>query len=126
MVYGCKNKEAKMKNIDKTLFFTCIILGVFGCIMIYSSSYIWAEYKYGNGLKYFINQGVFLILGIFAMYTFSKINYKIYEKKANIILLVCFLLLVLVLLPGVGVVRNGRKVGLELEVLVYNQAKLVN
>lgn len=98
-----------MQRLNKSLFITCIILGVFGCIMIYSSSYIWAEFKYGNSLKYVINQSVFLLLGIICMYTFSKINYKFYEKKANIILLVCFLLLVLVLLPGIGVVRNGSK-----------------
>ena len=85
-----------MRELDKTLFITCVILGIFGCIMIYSSSYIWAEFKYGNSFKYLINQGVFLIIGIVLMYVFSKINYKFYEKKANIILLVCFLLLVLV------------------------------
>lgn len=98
-----------MKTFDKTLFITCIILGIFGCIMIYSSSYIWAEYKFGNSLKYVLNQGVFLILGVIFMYLFSRIDYKIYEKKANIILFVCFLLLVLVLIPGIGVVRNGSK-----------------
>ncbi len=41
------------------------------------------------------------------MILFSKINYKIYKKKANIILLVCFLLLLLVLIPGIGEMRNG-------------------
>ena len=49
-----------MKN--KVLFITTIILSVFGLIMIYSSSYVWASYKFNNAFKYAINQGIFLIL----------------------------------------------------------------
>ena len=43
------------------------------------------------------------------MLIISKINYKIYYDKANIILLICFILLILVLIPGIGTVRNGSK-----------------
>lgn len=39
----------------------------------------------------------------------SKIDYKIYYKKANIILGICFLLLILVLIPFIGSVRNGSR-----------------
>lgn len=75
--------------------------------MIYSSSYIWAEYKYNDAFKYLKQQFIFAILGFILMYYISKINYKIYYKKANLILGICLFLLVLVLIPGVGVVRNG-------------------
>lgn len=77
--------------------------------MIYSSSYVWAEYKFGNAFKYVINQGIFLLIGIFLMNLISKIDYKIYKKHVNLILFGCFLLLVLVLIPGIGVVRNGSR-----------------
>ncbi len=77
--------------------------------MIYSSSYIWAEYKYENAYKYVFSQSIFLIIGIFLMYIASKINYNIYKNKANLILGVCFLLLVLVLIPGIGSIRNGSR-----------------
>lgn len=43
------------------------------------------------------------------MFFTSKIDYNIYYEKANIILLVCFILLILVLIPGVGSVRNGSR-----------------
>lgn len=43
------------------------------------------------------------------MNAISKINYQIYEKKANILLLICVTLLVLVLIPGIGTVRNGSR-----------------
>ncbi len=94
---------------DKLAFITTIILSIFGTIMIYSASYVWAEYKYGNPYKFVINQGIFLIIGIILMIIMSKIDHKIYEKKANIILLGCIVLLVLVLIPGIGIVRNGSR-----------------
>ena len=39
----------------------------------------------------------------------SKINYKYYLNKSNLILLVCFILLILVLIPGIGTIRNGSR-----------------
>lgn len=98
-----------MNKFDYKLFISVIILAIFGCIMIYSSSYIWAEYKFNDAFKYFKNQFVFLILGSILMYILSKINYNFYKKKSNLIILLCFVLLVLVLIPGIGVVRNGSR-----------------
>jgi len=77
--------------------------------MIYSASSIWADYKFGNEYKFFISQAIFLIIGILLMSILSKIDYKIYQKYANIILLACGILLILVLIPGIGTVRNGSR-----------------
>ena len=77
--------------------------------MIYSASNIWAEYKYGDSLKYVKNQSLFFIIGLVLMHFTSKINYNWYYKNANKILLVCFILLILVLIPGIGSVRNGSR-----------------
>ena len=96
-----------MKN--KVLFITTIILSVFGLIMIYSSSYVWASYKFNNAFKYAINQGIFLILGIVLMLVVSKIDHQIYKKYSNQILAITLILLILVLIPGIGVVRNGSR-----------------
>ena len=98
-----------MKKIDYKLFISVIILAIFGSIMIYSSSNVWALYKFDDAFKYFKNQFIFLIIGSIIMYLFSKLNYSFYKKKSNLILLGCFILLVLVLIPGIGVVRNGSR-----------------
>ena len=75
--------------------------------MVYSSSSIWAEYKFNDSFKYMKQQLLFAILGFIIMYLISKINYRLYYKKANLILGICLFLLVLVLIPGIGVIRNG-------------------
>ncbi|MBE6157287.1 MAG: stage V sporulation protein E [Firmicutes bacterium] len=98
-----------MKKFDRILFFTIIVLSIFGLIMIYSASSIWAEYKFNDSFHYFKYQLVFLIIGILVMLFISKIDYKIYYENANKILLICFVLLILVLIPGIGSVRNGSR-----------------
>lgn len=98
-----------MKKMDILLFITVIFLSLFGVIMIYSSSYVWAEYKFDDPYKFFKNQFLFFIIGIFIMIIISKIDYKIYFKKSNFILASAVTLLVLVLIPGIGTVRNGSR-----------------
>ena len=86
-----------------------ILLTLFGIIMIYSASYVVAEYKYDNPFKFVINQAIFGIIGIILMFIFSKINYNLYFDNANKILISCIILLILVLIPGIGTVRNGSR-----------------
>ena len=96
-----------MKKMNLNLFISCIILSLFGLLMVYSSSSIWAEYKFNDPFKYVKNQGLFLIVGIIAMYMISKIDYRKYYRYSNKIFATCFTLIVLVLI--VGTERNGSK-----------------
>ena len=78
----------KNKSMEITLFISVIHLSIFGVIMIYSSSYIWAEYKFNDPYKYLKNQVLFFVIGIILMIVVSKIDYKKYFKYANKILLI--------------------------------------
>jgi len=98
-----------MKKFDRILFLTVALLSSFGLIMIYSASSIWAQYKFNDNFHYFKYQFVFLLIGILIMLFISKIDYKIYYEKASKILLICFILLILVLIPGLGSIRNGSR-----------------
>lgn len=93
----------------KLIIASTILLTIFGIIMIYSASYIVAEYKYNNPYKFVLNQSIFAIIGFILMYIFSKINYNLYYDNSNKIILTCIVLLILVLIPGVGSVRNGSR-----------------
>lgn len=98
-----------MKKIDKVLLFSVIILSIFGVMMIYSASSIWAEYKFNDSFHYLKYQLIFLVLGVLLMLFVSKINYNFYYEYANIILFSCLILLILVLIPGIGSIRNGSR-----------------
>ena len=77
--------------------------------MIYSSSYVYSEYKYNIPYKYVLQQSVFFIIGLVLLFIFYKIDYNVYKKYANTFLSICFLLLILVLIPGIGSIRNGSR-----------------
>lgn len=98
-----------MKKIDKTLLIAVIILSLFGLLMIYSSSSIWASYKFNDSYKYLKSQAIFLLVGYLIIFIVSNINYNIYKLYSNKILLGCIILLILVLIPGVGSIRNGSR-----------------
>ena len=97
------------RKIDIPLLITIIIISLYGIIMIYSASSVWAEYKFNDKYHYVVMQSIFFIIGIILMLVVSKIPYTYYLKKSNLILLVCFILLILVLIPGIGTVRNGSR-----------------
>lgn len=98
-----------MKKIDKPLLIAVILISLLGLIMIYSSSYVWAEYKFNDPYKYLKSQGLFLVVGYIIIYLVSNIDYHIYYKYSNKILLICIFLLILVLIPGIGTIRNGSR-----------------
>lgn len=98
-----------MKKERILLIIAVVLLSLFGLIMIYSASNIWSEYKFNDPYKYLKSQGLFLIISYITLFIVSKVSYVEYKKKANVIFLVCVVLLVLVLIPGVGSVRNGSR-----------------
>ncbi len=98
-----------MKKIDKLLLLSVIVLSIFGLFMIYSSSNIWAEYKFHDSFHYVKYQTIFFIVGLIVMLILSKVDYHIYYQYSNLILLISFILLILVLIPGIGSIRNGSR-----------------
>ena len=98
-----------MKHFDRLLFLIIIIIGVFGIVMIYSASAIWAEYKFQDPFKFVKSQSLFFLIGIIMCLVVSRIPPDFWKKYANKIILACFILLVLVLIPGIGTVRNGSR-----------------
>ncbi len=112
MGFGYKIYKGGMnlkKRYDVLLFTTVTLLIGFGLLMIYSSSYIWAAYKFNDAFKYVKMQLLFILVGYTLMFIIRKIDYQIYYKKAGLILGICLLFLVLVLIPGIGSIRNGSR-----------------
>lgn len=98
-----------MKKYSKILLIAVIIISLFGTLMIYSSSYVWAEYKFNDPYKYLKSQALFLILGYIVMFIIAKFPYQKYKKLSNIIFFICLVMLILVLIPGIGTIRNGSR-----------------
>lgn len=95
--------------MNKKILFSVLFLNFIGLIMIYSSSSIWAEYKFNDQFRYLKYQAIFMLVGFILMMITSKIDLNFIKKKSNLILFSCLILLILVLIPGIGKVRNGSR-----------------
>lgn len=87
------------------------ILGLLaiGIVMVYSAGSVLAFHDYGDSFYFVKRQLLFATLGLVAMFFMMNLDYRIVRKYAKIILIICFGMLILVLIPGVGVVRGGAR-----------------
>lgn len=99
----------KKTTPDMILMLLTFSLLAIGLIMVYSASAIWAEYKFADSFFFAKRQLLFAGVGIVAMFFIMNIDYWTWKTWAKMLLIICFVLLVLVLIPGVGNVRNGSR-----------------
>ena len=96
-------------GIDITFLGLVIMLLAIGLIMLLSASFPSAYYELGKPTYYFTRQLLYAALGIFAMLVISLMDYHLLKKVSRPLLLISLLLLVLVLIPGIGEVRNNAR-----------------
>lgn len=108
----------------KRLIFLTLTIVIIGLISVYSASHVWANYKFGDSLYFIKRQLLFACIGLIGMFVTSKIDYHIYAKHSFKILLVCYVLLVLVLIPGIGVVRGGSRSWFNLGVFALQPSEI--
>lgn len=99
----------KRSTPDFILVIVTLSLLAVGMIMVYSASAVWASYKFDDSFFFAKRQLLFAGLGVIAMFVLMNIDYWTWRTWAKVILVVCFLLLIIVLIPGVGLVRGGAR-----------------
>ncbi|MBM7095865.1 stage V sporulation protein E [Bacillus sp. H-16] len=92
---------------DFILIAATLGLLIIGMIMVYSASAVWADFKFDDSFFFLKRQLFFAGLGLVAMVFLMHIDYWAWRSWAKILMFVCFGLLILVLIPGVGLVRGG-------------------
>jgi len=99
----------KRTTPDLILIIVTLSLLAVGLTMVYSASAIWAEYKFDDSFFFAKRQMLFAGVGIAAMFFIMNVDYWTWRTWAKVIIIICFVLLLLVLIPGVGNVRNGSR-----------------
>lgn len=77
--------------------------------MVYSASAIWADYKFDDSFFFAKRQMLFAGVGVVAMFFIMNIDYWTWRTWAKVLIIVCFVLLAAVLIPGIGMERNGSR-----------------
>ena len=97
-------------QLDFPLLFAIALLCAFGLVMLFSASYYYAQNtaatKY-DGFFYLKSQAMYLAVGLVAMYVVSRVDYHFFDKIRVFALVGTLALMLLVLIPGLGVDRNG-------------------
>lgn len=84
-------------GFDVPFFALVIVILAVGLVMLFSASYPYAYFKYGDSYHYFLKQFIFAAAGIVIMLIVSKLNFKIYKALAPVLFGITLFLLVLVL-----------------------------
>lgn len=100
-----KNRPAP----DLWLLICILTLLTIGIVMVYSAGSVLAFHDYGDRFYFVKRQSLFAGLGLAAMYFTANMDFRVWKKYAKPGLLICFVMLVIVLIPGVGVVRGGAR-----------------
>lgn len=111
----------KYKN---TYILIVIILLIIGNLMIYSSSMIWAEYITSNQYYYLIRQVIFTIISLCFFIFFSNYNYLKLKKHANKLLIITYILLIIVLIPNIGIYKNGARSWIGINELSFQPSEI--
>ncbi|SDE77079.1 spore cortex peptidoglycan biosynthesis regulator SpoVE [Fontibacillus panacisegetis] len=94
---------------DYWLLASVLGLLAIGMVMVYSAGSVLAFHDYGDSFYFVKRQILFAVLGLVAMFFTMNLDYRILKKYAKIGLILCFALLVIVLIPGIGEVRGGAR-----------------
>lgn len=87
----------------------CVILSIIGLIMVLDASGPASLRDYGNYYMVFIRQVVFVTLGWIAYYVALRLPVSVLRKSSFPLYVVCIVLLILVLIPGIGSEVNGAR-----------------
>ena len=101
--------RTQVPSIDKWLLATVAALSAFGLVMVFSSSEVQGYIDYGNASYYFQHQILWLAVGGAAGLLALGFDYHRLRTLAPLLAAVTVVLLIIVLVPHIGVVRNGAR-----------------
>ena len=95
------------QGIDIVLLLTVIAMVMFGLLMVYSSSFIFAQERTGDGFAFIKKQLLFAAAGFGALILVCRIDYRKWFKWAYPVLGAAIVLLAAVMIPGLGARVGG-------------------
>jgi cell division protein FtsW len=97
------------RTVRINLFTISVILLCVGVVMIYSASSIYAWERYKDGFFFLKRHLVFIAIGMVLTFLTMAMDYKKLKEYSKPLLVISFILLVLVLIPGIGREVSGAR-----------------
>ncbi len=113
------------RDPDFIIFAAVVALLGLGVVMVFSASAVRSLVDYGDRYYFVKRQLVWAVLGLGALLFFMNFDYRQLEPLALPGMVITGFLLVLVLVPGVGIVAHGARRWLGLGPLAFQPSELV-
>jgi cell division protein FtsW len=110
--------------VDKWLLLAVTGLLLIGVTMVLSTSYLYADERFADGTYFFRKQLIALGAGVAGLIVCSLMSGSAYRRLAYPLLGLTILVLVLVLIPGLGVLRGGARRWLMFAGFTFQPAEL--
>jgi cell division protein FtsW len=125
-----RSRPSKMMDYDQPLVWVTLILMLFGMVMVYSASIALPDspkfaYLEGRHEYFLFRQMAFIVAAIMAAWVTFRIPIAVLQKMAPMMFVATLVLLMLVLIPGVGVVVNGARRWLSLKVFNLQPSEMM-
>lgn len=117
-----------MPSFDYSVIIATTGLVLFGLLMVYSASIALADgprYESYGRYYFVVRHGAFVSLGLLALGVALSIPMRVWQKAAVPLFLLCMLLLIVVLVPGIGREVNGARRWLPLGFINFQPSELM-
>ena len=99
--------DLRLPRFDYWLLGSAIALTVLGLVMVASASVTLADRELDFPFYYAIRQAIYITCGVSLGYLLFRVNLNMLERMGLTLLLLAFVMLLLVLVPGIGIEVNG-------------------
>lgn len=121
-------QRSRMMEYDQPLLWVTVLLMLFGLVMVYSASIALPDSpKYANySNTYFLTrQALFIMLALPVGAAVFRVKIETWQKLAPYLFVATFLLLIVVLVPGVGKGVNGSRRWIPFKVINLQPSELM-
>ena len=100
-----------MRSLDRKLkaafLISAALLSIVGLAFVHSAGSYWGQVHYADSSPFIVKQGIYMAVSIFAAFVLMKSPWTSNHTFWTVFYYITILLLVAVMIPGVGAVRNG-------------------
>lgn len=112
-----------MSNPARVLFMCVFLLVGIGIVMTYSSSAVYAQYRYANPEYFLFRQFVYALMGTLLMFVTSSIPINFWKNNSRALVLLAIGFLVLVYMPVIGHSGGGAQRWINLGLVNFQPAE---
>ena len=115
-----------IRNVRLNLFTVAVVLVCIGIVMIYSASGMYAQERYKDQFFFLKRHVSFLLIGVVLAFLAMCVDYRKFRGYAKPAMIIAFLLLVLVLVPGIGREVAGARRWFRFKFLSFQPSEFAN